>query len=146
MIFYCTTWWSGTCKENFVSAAIPKNALLNEWPLAFETAFFVRTAITAFTIYINAKKEWVIKAHWWLDLRVASRHVFRDWLQDPLIAWIVLIVWNRFECCLVGFEVGTCFQAWLLSSSAYFRLSLLYSSAVQQYSIYTVLVSGKTCL
>jgi len=27
-----------------------------------------------------------------LDLRVASRHVFRDWLQDPLIAWIVLIV------------------------------------------------------
>jgi len=35
------------CKENFVSAAIPKNALLNERRLAFETTFFVRAAATA---------------------------------------------------------------------------------------------------
>jgi len=69
--FYCTTWCPDTCKENFVSAAIPKKALLNERPWAFETAFFVRGAITAFVICLNTKKERVIKAHWWLDLRVA---------------------------------------------------------------------------
>ena len=71
LIFYCTTWCPDTCKENFLSAEIPKNALLNEWPLAFETAFFVIAAVTAFIICLNTKKERVIKAHWWLDLRVA---------------------------------------------------------------------------
>jgi len=53
-----------TCKENFVSAVIPKNALLNERPLAFETAFIVRAAVTAFIIHLNTKKERVINAHW----------------------------------------------------------------------------------
>jgi len=71
LIFYCTTWCPDTCKENFVPAAIPENALLNERPLAFETAFFVRAAVTAFIICLNTKKERVIKANWWLDLRVA---------------------------------------------------------------------------
>ena len=75
VIFPVLTHWFSTapdaCKENFVSAAIRKNALLNERPLAFETAFFVRAAVTAFIICLNTKKERVIKAHWWLDLRVA---------------------------------------------------------------------------
>jgi len=71
MIFYCTTRCPDTCKENFVSAAIPENALLNKQPLAFETAFFVRAVVTAFIICLNTQKERVIKAHFWLDLRVA---------------------------------------------------------------------------
>jgi len=71
LIFYCTSWCPDTRKEKFVSVAIPKNALLNERPFAFETAFLVRAAVTAFIICLNTKKERVIKAHWWLDLRVA---------------------------------------------------------------------------
>ena len=71
LISHCTTWCPDTCKENFVSASILKNALLNEPPSAFETAFFVRAAVTAFIICLNTKKERVIKAHWSLDLRVA---------------------------------------------------------------------------
>jgi len=71
LIFYCTAWCPDNCKENFVSAAIPKNALRNERPLAFETAFFVIAAVTAFILCLNTKKERVIKAHRWLDLRVA---------------------------------------------------------------------------
>jgi len=51
-------------------------------------------------------------------------HVFRDWLQNPLIEWSVLIGWNRFESCLTGFEVRAYFQAWLLYSSMCFRQNL----------------------
>ena len=71
LIFYCTTWCPDTYKENFVSAAISENALLNERPLAFETAFSVRAVVTAFIIFLITKKERVIKASLWLDLRVA---------------------------------------------------------------------------
>jgi len=70
LIFYCTTWCSDSCKENFVSTAIPINALLNEQRLATDMAFFVRAAVTAFIICLNTKKKRVIKAHWSLDLRV----------------------------------------------------------------------------
>jgi len=51
-------------------------------------------------------------------------HDFRDWLQDSLIEWSVLIDWNRFKSWLVGFEVGACFQAWLLYSNTCFRQNL----------------------
>ena len=76
LIFYFTTWCPDTCKENFVSAAIPKNAFLNEQPSKWTTlsiweAFLVRAVVTALIICLNTKKERVIKAHWWLDLCVA---------------------------------------------------------------------------
>ena len=61
----------GYLQRKLFSAAIPKKSLLNERRLAFETAFFVSAAVTAFIICLNTKTERVIKAHWWLDLRVA---------------------------------------------------------------------------
>jgi len=54
----------GYLQRKLFSAAIPKKSLLNERRLAFETAFFVSAAVTAFIICLNTKTERVIKAHW----------------------------------------------------------------------------------
>ena len=51
-------------------------------------------------------------------------HDFRDWLQDRMIKWNVLIGWHHFESCEVRFEVKAWLWAWLLSSSICFSLSL----------------------
>ena len=51
-------------------------------------------------------------------------HDLRDWLQDRMTRWSVLIGWSYFESRWLDSRLNVYFQAWLLSSSVYFRLSL----------------------
>ena len=73
VIFYCTTWCPDTCKENFVSAAMPKNALLNEWPLAFETE--LRTVH-----WIALQIQWSIQIHCYEKHSVRYESCFKIYL------------------------------------------------------------------